>query len=142
MRLMTNFPAFVSLVMILIIGVSAANAGSGVLTIESKTRYSVKGDPNGGSEVTIKAKLRTPDGDGPFPALIIINSSGGPKDRIQQEFSRRLPSKGIATLELEVFSPRWLGSTSRKQQAVYTGVMAEDALPTPHSKLYAKLGIP
>ncbi len=122
------FRTFAALGMALSVAVPAAEAGSEVLTVESKTRYSVKGDPNGGSKATIKAELRTPEGDGPFPALVIINSSAGPKDKIQQAFSRRLPNKGIATLEFEVFSPRWLGSTSRKQQAVYTGVMAEDAL--------------
>ena len=128
MRLMTRVLSFVAMAMVLTVFAPASNAGSEVLTIESKTRYSVKGDPNGGSEATIKATLRTPDGGGRFPALIIINSSAGPNDKIQQAFSRRLPGKGIATLELEVFSPRWLGALAGNQRAVYTGVMAEDAL--------------
>ena len=65
---------------------------------------------NNGKPVTVKAELRTPPGKGPFPAIVMIHSSGG--EIISEEYIRAFHKRSIATLDVRVYESR--GGTKRE----------------------------
>ena len=76
--------------------------------------------------VAITAILSLPQGDGPFPAMVIVHGSGGIGAR-GEEYQRLLNPLGIATLRTDSFNPRGVRSTVGDQSKVTTYAMVADA---------------
>jgi dienelactone hydrolase len=74
----------------------------------------------------LKGSLRRPDGEGPFPAVILLPACGNLISSVEQVWERALLSWGFVTLTLDVFTPR--GIIGRKTcVALAPPGLAEDA---------------
>ena len=60
---------------------------------------------NAGKHQTLKGKLTKPDGDGPFPAVVLLHGCGGMQDR-DYGWVGKLKSWGFVTLMVDSFGPR------------------------------------
>jgi dienelactone hydrolase len=60
-------------------------------------------------DVSIPSRLIIPGGQGPFPAVIVVNSSAGTDDRIWSRLLTDLPAQGFATLGIQTFVGRGIG---------------------------------
>lgn len=80
-------------------------------------------------DVAVPGKLVLPPGAGPFPALIVINSSAGTNDEIWDRLLRDLPKHGYAALGLQTFLGRGIiGGVDTRQGAVSFLAAPADAL--------------
>jgi dienelactone hydrolase len=61
---------------------------------------SASGDP-----LTLTGKLHKPQGDAPFPAMILMHGCGGITEKIEDAWAKRLVSWGYVALELDSFGP-------------------------------------
>ena len=114
----------VSLVIFLFMALSAC---TNVVRFTSETPYvQQKGEP-----LELKAYLSKPEGDGPFPAVILLHGCSGvaPRSRMWAE---RLNGWGYATLIVDSFGPRWVvhgcqGEVSKEERA-YDALAAKSYL--------------
>jgi dienelactone hydrolase len=60
-------------------------------------------------DVVIPARLVLPGGAGPFPAVVVVNSSAGTDDRVWSRLVADLPGQGFATLGIQTFVGRGIG---------------------------------
>jgi uncharacterized protein len=60
-----------------------------------------------GAPLTIAARLRVPDGDGPFPAIVLLHGSAGPSER-EGGYAAVLNAAGFVTLEPDQWAARGL----------------------------------
>jgi dienelactone hydrolase len=74
-----------------------------------------------GETLELKAYLSKPEGDGPFPAVVLLHGCSGvaPRSRMWAE---KLNSWGYATLIVDSFGPRWVvngchGEVSKDERA-------------------------
>lgn len=74
-----------------------------------------------GETLKLKAYLSKPEGDGPFPAVVLLHGCSGlaPRSRLWAE---RLNDWGYATLIVDSFGPRWVangcnGEVSKEERA-------------------------
>jgi dienelactone hydrolase len=74
-----------------------------------------------GETLELKAYLSKPEGDGPFPAVVLLHGCSGvaPRSRMWAE---RLNDWGYATLLVDSFGPRWVvngchGEVSKEERA-------------------------
>ncbi|MCK7612852.1 dienelactone hydrolase family protein [Roseibium sediminicola] len=58
----------------------------------------------------ISGKLGLPDGDGPFPALVLLHDCQGPQ-AFQDDWAATFRASGYATLQVDSFSPRDVSGT-------------------------------
>ncbi len=77
--------------------------------------------------LTVTGTLVLPAGSGPFPAVVISNSSAGTDDRILERLLVDLPALGYAALGIQSFQARGLlgGVDSRQQQVTFQGPAAD-----------------
>ena len=79
--------------------------------------------------VPIPGKLVLPSGSGPFPALVVVNSSAGTDDRIWDRLLADLPAHGFAALGLQTFVGRGIrGGVDSRQGEVSFLAAPTDAL--------------
>jgi dienelactone hydrolase len=76
---------------------------------------------NEGDMLKLTGYLSKPEGDGPFPAVILLHGCGGITKR-SRIWADRLNKWGYATLILDSFGPRWVfnacnGGVSRDERA-------------------------
>ncbi|MCS6911445.1 MAG: dienelactone hydrolase family protein, partial [Anaerolineales bacterium] len=57
------------------------------------------------SDHTLQAYLARPDGDGPFPALVIIHEAYGLNDDMRR-ITRQFAAEGYAALAVDLFAGR------------------------------------
>ena len=74
----------------------------------------------------LKGALRRPDGEGPFPAAILLPSCGHLAGAVDEVWGQSLLSWGFATLTLDVFTPRE-GAGERACISPAPAGLAEDA---------------
>jgi dienelactone hydrolase len=110
------------------------------LSASAQTRYATSFkstdpfDANGAvmsspQHVTVPGVLVLPAGQGPFPAVVISNSSAGTEDRVWERLLEDLPRRGYAAFGIQSFQARGLsGSVGSNQQAVSFQGPAVDAL--------------
>ncbi len=68
--------------------------------------------PFKGSQVTLRAKLFKPEGNGPFPAVILMHGCGGWLSSVTyalQTHAKYLNKQGFAVLSIDSFGPRKMG---------------------------------
>jgi dienelactone hydrolase len=88
--------------------------------------------------VSLRAEIAKPEGDGPFPAVVLMHGCGGWQPAVRytmQAYSEFLVNNGFVVLDLDSFGPRNLGggkvceSVDRQVDALdYRTHDAEDAL--------------
>ena len=54
----------------------------------------------------LKGSLRRPEGEGRFPAIVLLPACGASADSVDQEWAQALTSWGFVALTLDVFTPR------------------------------------
>lgn len=80
-------------------------------------------------EVTVRGTLRLPEGSGPFPAVVISNSSGGHLyDSVGQSLAKDLPKYGYATFAIQSLEARGQSVSISNQQKTTFQSQAVDAL--------------
>ena len=67
----------------------------------------------GGEPVTLTGKLAKPDGDGPFPAVVIMHPCVG-LTRNQDSWASRFKSWGYVSLQVDSFGPRGVSNDCGK----------------------------
>lgn len=80
-------------------------------------------------DVSIRSRLVLPAGQGPFPAVVVVNSSAGTDDRIWNRLLADLPAQGFATLGIQTFVGRGIvGGVDSNQGEVSFLAAPVDAL--------------
>ena len=59
-----------------------------------------------GNPVLLNGKLKKPEGNGPFPAVVLLHGSGGITARRDADWANRLTDWGYVTLQVDSFGPR------------------------------------
>jgi dienelactone hydrolase len=77
--------------------------------------------------VMIAGTLGLPEGDGPWPAMVIAHGSGGIGQR-EADWSRVLEDAGVATLVVDSFGPRGVRETATDQDRLGVWNNVVDAL--------------
>jgi dienelactone hydrolase len=77
----------------------------------------------GGGALNLTARLKKPDGDGPFPAIVLLHGCGGIAPKRDHRWAERLSGWGYVTLQVDSFRPRGLSSV-----CTYSGRDAADIL--------------
>lgn len=67
------------------------------------------------NEVTVRGTLLLPPGKGPFPAVVISNSSAGIHDRVGQSLATDLVSAGYATFSIQSLEARGQATSGSNQ---------------------------
>ena len=80
--------------------------------------------------VALRPTLHLPDGQAPFPLVIVVNSSAGARDFFLTQWPEALVAAGIAAVSLDTFTPRGIRNTTRDQSQISAFTMALDALAT------------
>jgi dienelactone hydrolase len=75
-----------------------------------KFTYEDPWTPNVGDTITIKGYLGKPEGEGPFPAVILLHGCSGINDR-EHIWASNLNEWGYVSLIVDSFSPRSLSNT-------------------------------
>jgi len=73
--------------------------------------------------LTLTGRLRKPEGDGPFPAVVLLHGCGGVSPKRDDRVIEKLSSLGYAALQVDSFGPRGISSV-----CTYTGTDAIDIL--------------
>lgn len=100
------------------------------VTIESWDHFNVDArSVSPAPSVQVPGKLAVPPGSGPFPALVIVNSSAGTGDRIWDRLLVDLPARGYAILGIQSFVGRGIrGDVNSRQGEVSFLAGPTDAL--------------
>lgn len=107
---------------------SAQVARIEVHPIESVTvtnQQFLNGDKNG-KRVVIGGELQIPQGDGRFPAVILVHGSGGVGAR-EDRWAHELNGIGVAVFILDTFTGRGIVQTNTDQSQLETLSMIGDA---------------
>lgn len=98
-------------------------------TFTSVDVFDVDGKPGIEKRVTVSGVLSLPKGDGPFPAVVISNSSAGTGDKVSERLLQDLPKYGYAVFAIQSFSGRGIeGGVGQNQTSVSFQGPAVDAL--------------
>ena len=81
-----------------------------------------------GKKVVLKPVIHWPTGNGPFGAVVVVNSSGGKGDAFLSATHPVMNKAGIAVVYLDTFTPRVISDTGRDQTQISSTEMAIDAL--------------
>jgi dienelactone hydrolase len=73
--------------------------------------------------IYLTAHIKKPEGDGPFPAVILLHGCGGIIPKRDERWIERLSKLGFVTLQVDSFGPRGIGSV-----CTYSGNDAHDII--------------
>jgi dienelactone hydrolase len=76
-----------------------------------------------GNTLNLTGRLKKPDGDGPFPAVVLLHGCGGISPKRDHRWAERLSGWGYVTLQVDSFRPRGLSSV-----CTYSGPDTADIL--------------
>jgi dienelactone hydrolase len=79
-----------------------------------------------GDFVTLTGKLTKPQGDGPFPAVVLIHGCGG-INKANDDWAEKLASWGYVALEVDSLGPRGLSEICANVWQLPFHIRAEDA---------------
>lgn len=80
-----------------------------------------------GEPVVLTGKLTKPQGDGPFPGVVLLHDCLGPMPEYEVPWVERLTKWGYVTLRVDSFGPRGESSTCMKPLDVAPWTRAQDA---------------
>ena len=105
-----------------------------------------------GAPLLLSGRLQKPDGDGPFPAVVLLHGCAGVQPKRDHLWAKRLVSWGYVTLQVDSFRPRGITSicaVGGKESADMLGRRVDDTydaqryltgLPFVDSKRIAVMG--
>lgn len=109
-------------IILLVIGTASITAG-----FESKeVRFKGTGMSSGGEQLILTGKLVRPQGDGPFPAVVLLHTSFG-MGTYEDIWAKRLATWGYVSLQVDSFGPRAVANTVMNRDLVPGSVRAQDA---------------
>ncbi len=76
-----------------------------------------------GGALTLTGRLKKPEGDGPFPAIVLLHGCGGIQANRDHRWAERLAGWGYVTLQADSFRPRGLSNV-----CTYSGRDSTDIL--------------
>jgi dienelactone hydrolase len=97
------FSAYSLISFLLIIGTVILAEAANIVTFKG-TDTTVAGAP-----LMLMGKLTKPQGDGPFPAVVLLHGAGGIRE-YHDVWAERLASWGYVTLQVDSFGPRGLST--------------------------------
>ena len=127
------FAAVLSILLVTL-AASGASAQAFVLgeTIEFATsnftdRQFLLGQADDGEDITVSAALRLPDGSKDRPVIVLLHGSDGPQSLALGSWRDFLTDKGFATLRIDSYTARGIGSISNDQGAISQFTQVYDA---------------
>jgi dienelactone hydrolase len=114
-------PAHSLPVLLVVLALAAGGAKaqpSEVLDVPSltlTTEQFLAGDASGGEPVTLTGRLRLPDGEPPYPAVVLLHGSDGPHGGAVARWKGVIPTLGVATFTLDSFTTRGLAELATDQ---------------------------
>ena len=76
-----------------------------------------------GGALTLTGRLKKPEGDGPFPAIVLLHGCGGMQANRDHRWAERIAGWGYVTLQADSFRPRGLSNV-----CTYSGRDSTDIL--------------
>jgi dienelactone hydrolase len=80
-----------------------------------------------GEPLTLTGKLHKPQGEAPFPAVVLLHGCAGITEKIEDAWAKRLVSWGYITLEVDSFGPREERNICDDTYVVPENTRAQDA---------------
>ena len=80
-----------------------------------------------GAFTNISNKVFKPQGDGPFPAVVLIHTSGGLRNSHVKRDAQKLVEKGYVALVLDSMGPRGVSVITESTRALYPPAGVKDA---------------
>ena len=111
----------VFLALMMVVGTGIYSLAADEITFDSNS-MTMMGDP-----VVLKGNLTKPQGDGPFPAVVMLHPCPGPMPEYEETWVDRFTSWGYVTFRVDSFGPRGESSVCVKLLAVPPWDRAQDA---------------
>jgi dienelactone hydrolase len=109
-------------IILLVIGTASIAA-----SLESKeVRFKGTGVSSGKEQLILTGKLIRPQGNGPFPAIVLLHTSTG-IGTYDDIWAKRLATWGYVSLQVDSFGPRAVANTVMDRDLVPGPVRAQDA---------------
>ncbi len=117
--------------------VSAAAAFDEDVAFSSRTltdEQMLRGEDSGGTDVTLSGRLTGGDGKGPFPVVILLHGTDGPRSGAAGTWRNFLNGIGVATFRVDSYTGRGIEQASTDQGSfgqftqIYDAYRAADAL--------------
>jgi len=90
-------------------------------------KFKAKSTTPDGEPVMLTGKLTKPQGDGPFPAVVLLHACRGPMPEYEKPWVERLTRWGYVTFRVDSFGPRGESSVCVKVLVVAPWTRAQDA---------------
>jgi len=90
-------------------------------------KFKAKSTTPDGELVMLTGKLTKPQGDGPFPGVVLLHDCLGPMAEYEKPWVERLTSWGYVTFRVDSFGPRGESSICIKYLVVAPWTCAQDA---------------
>ena len=90
----------------------------------------------GGGALNLTGRLKKPDGDGPFPAIVLLHGCGGIQPKRDHRWAERLSGWGYVTLQVDSFRPRGLSSVCAYSGRDATDILQQRVTDTYDAKRY------
>jgi dienelactone hydrolase len=124
---MTNFIKYLTFILSLTLSTSLFAQKSHQFI--SKDPFNPRGEVENTRDIKVTGTLHLPEGEGPFPAVVISNSSAGTGDQIQDRLTVDLKSKGYAVFAIQSFAARGIfGGVDNRQSVISFQSAAVDTL--------------
>jgi dienelactone hydrolase len=96
--------------------------------VEAQDRLTVRTEAFALPEATLDVELHLPQGVGPFPVVVVVNSSAGARDVTLKRAADIFVPRGIAIAAVDTYSPRGISDTIADHSRISSWHMAVDAL--------------
>ena len=91
------------IVMVLMVGISASGIAADIITFKSSDATAA------GTPLMLTGKLTKPQGNGPFPAVVLLHGCGGFRE-YQDVWAEKLAGWGYVAFQVDSFRPRGISS--------------------------------
>ena len=100
--------------------------GSGNLSTAEDITFQGLSKTESGDLVTLKGKLTRPEGDRPFPAIVMVHGCRGIV-KFNDDWAKRLAKLGYVALQVDHFGPRGIAEACGKPSLVPFSIRTQDA---------------
>lgn len=90
----------------------------------------------------IRGLLSKPEGNGPFPAVVLLHHAGGMQSNVSQHWPHYLNKLGYVTLAVDTFGSRQLGNCSLTRHLLCSSGGAEPMISDAYGALAYLKGLP
>ena len=111
----------IGIALLLVFGTVISSPAAEIVKFEGKST-TLLGDP-----VMLTSTLTKPQGDGPFPGVVLLHTCLGPLPQHEEPWVERLTSWGYVTFRVDSFGPRGESSCCTKILVVAPWTRAQDA---------------